>query len=383
MAYEIEGRLLEVCTCNVLCPCWVGEDPDYKTCDTTIAWGIEKGSIEGVDVNGLTMAVSAHIPKNILDPEVVEGRRVRRRPGDRRAGGRAAAAVHRAARWRGRRPRRPHRRGRRRRARADHVHRRGRQGPDLDRLDRRGRDGAVRRRDRQARRPSRRRSSARSRARPSTRARRASTRATAARTASRASISRTTTPSRATSASRPDAGARRVCHVHARTPARSRAATGRSSAGTLVALAVAAWLALWLWEGSPYRAVPPPRRQRRPARARGGALLARLGADDRGDDAAVEHPAGDDLRGARPPAPAPGAARRCCCSLGYLLVWGAFGLAAWLADRGVHAAVDALPWLAEHPAAHHRRPRSPPPGCGSSARCGTAASRSAEARSAS
>jgi hypothetical protein len=69
MSYEIEGRLLEVCTCNVLCPCWVGEDPDYKTCDTTIAWGIEKGSIEGVDVSGLTMAVSAHIPKNILIPK--------------------------------------------------------------------------------------------------------------------------------------------------------------------------------------------------------------------------------------------------------------------------------------------------------------------------
>src|SRR6187551_2145537 len=69
MAYEIEGRLLEVCTCNVLCPCWVGENPDYKTCDTVIAWGIEKGSIEGVDVGGLTMAVSAHIPKNILIPK--------------------------------------------------------------------------------------------------------------------------------------------------------------------------------------------------------------------------------------------------------------------------------------------------------------------------
>src|SRR2546426_8204429 len=69
MAYEIEGRLLEVCTCNVLCPCWVGEDPDFKTCDTVIAWGIEKGSIDGVDVGGLTMAVSAHIPKNILIPK--------------------------------------------------------------------------------------------------------------------------------------------------------------------------------------------------------------------------------------------------------------------------------------------------------------------------
>ena len=68
MAYEIEGRLLEVCTCNVLCPCWVGEDPDYKTCDTTIAWGIEKGTIEGVNVDGLTMAVSAHIPKTTGPP---------------------------------------------------------------------------------------------------------------------------------------------------------------------------------------------------------------------------------------------------------------------------------------------------------------------------
>ena len=69
MAYDIEGRLLEVCTCNVLCPCWVGEDPDNKTCDTVIAWGIEKGSIEGVNVDGLIMAVSAHIPKNILIPK--------------------------------------------------------------------------------------------------------------------------------------------------------------------------------------------------------------------------------------------------------------------------------------------------------------------------
>jgi hypothetical protein len=69
MGYDIEGRLLEVCTCNVLCPCWVGENPDYTTCDTTIAWGIGQGTIEGVDVGGLTLAVSAHIPRNILEPK--------------------------------------------------------------------------------------------------------------------------------------------------------------------------------------------------------------------------------------------------------------------------------------------------------------------------
>lgn len=34
---------------------------------------------------------------------------------------------------------------------------------------------------------------------------------------------------------------------------------------------------------------------------------------------------------------------------GYLVVWTAFGLVAWIGDRGIHAAVDALPWLAEHP----------------------------------
>lgn len=69
MAYEIEGRLLEVCTCNVLCPCWVGENPDYTTCDTTIAWGIERGTVDGVGVDDLTIAVSAHILRNILEPK--------------------------------------------------------------------------------------------------------------------------------------------------------------------------------------------------------------------------------------------------------------------------------------------------------------------------
>jgi predicted metal-binding membrane protein len=35
--------------------------------------------------------------------------------------------------------------------------------------------------------------------------------------------------------------------------------------------------------------------------------------------------------------------------LGYLATWTAFGLAAWVGDRAVHAAVDAVPWLAANP----------------------------------
>jgi len=66
MAYAIEGRLLEVCTCKTLCPCWVGEDPDYGTCDGVLAWHIDKGAINGTDVAGHTLVILTHIPGNIL-----------------------------------------------------------------------------------------------------------------------------------------------------------------------------------------------------------------------------------------------------------------------------------------------------------------------------
>jgi len=66
MAYHLEGRLLEVCNCRVLCPCWIGEDPDYKTCDTIVAYHFDKGTVDGVDVAGRTIALLEHVPGNIL-----------------------------------------------------------------------------------------------------------------------------------------------------------------------------------------------------------------------------------------------------------------------------------------------------------------------------
>lgn len=66
MTYRLEGRLLEVCTCDVLCPCWVGEDPDGGTCEAIVAWHIDSGTINGVDVSGLTFALLADIPGNVL-----------------------------------------------------------------------------------------------------------------------------------------------------------------------------------------------------------------------------------------------------------------------------------------------------------------------------
>lgn len=66
MAYHLEGRLLEVCNCKVLCPCWIGEDPDNGTCEGFMAWHVDKGSVNGLDVAGRTIASLTHIPGNVL-----------------------------------------------------------------------------------------------------------------------------------------------------------------------------------------------------------------------------------------------------------------------------------------------------------------------------
>lgn len=64
--YHVEGRLLEVCTCKAICPCWVGDDPDGGICESSLAWKVDSGTVEGVDVSGLTLGLSVHIPGNIF-----------------------------------------------------------------------------------------------------------------------------------------------------------------------------------------------------------------------------------------------------------------------------------------------------------------------------
>jgi hypothetical protein len=66
MAYNMEGDLLEVCNCDILCPCWVGENPDTGTCDSVMGYNVRSGNVNGVDVSGRTVALSVHIPGNVL-----------------------------------------------------------------------------------------------------------------------------------------------------------------------------------------------------------------------------------------------------------------------------------------------------------------------------
>jgi hypothetical protein len=64
--YQFQGTLLEACNCDVLCPCWIGEDPDNGTCQSVIAYHLDTGAIRGVDVSGLTLASVVFIPGNVL-----------------------------------------------------------------------------------------------------------------------------------------------------------------------------------------------------------------------------------------------------------------------------------------------------------------------------
>jgi hypothetical protein len=66
VGYSVEGRLLEACSCGGPCPCWVGDDPDGGKCDGLLCYHYDKGEIDGVNVSGLTMAIVALIPGNIL-----------------------------------------------------------------------------------------------------------------------------------------------------------------------------------------------------------------------------------------------------------------------------------------------------------------------------
>ena len=60
MAYELRGQFLEACDCHVMCPCWFEESPDEDSCTGLIAWHVDKGVIDDLDVSNLTVVSVSH-----------------------------------------------------------------------------------------------------------------------------------------------------------------------------------------------------------------------------------------------------------------------------------------------------------------------------------
>jgi hypothetical protein len=65
-AYSLDGTHLQACSCTAPCPCDIGDDPDGGACQDTVAYHIDQGQINGVDVSGLSLIQVVQIPGNIL-----------------------------------------------------------------------------------------------------------------------------------------------------------------------------------------------------------------------------------------------------------------------------------------------------------------------------
>lgn len=66
MAMNLEGELIETCSCDVLCPCWFGVQElmrmDKGWCDSALLFRIQSGESNGVDLGGCNVAYVCCLP---------------------------------------------------------------------------------------------------------------------------------------------------------------------------------------------------------------------------------------------------------------------------------------------------------------------------------
>lgn len=70
MGWELQGFYVENCNCDAVCPCtWSNllRPATNDDCRATLAFRIERGSIDDVDVTGRTMVLTIQAPKMMVD----------------------------------------------------------------------------------------------------------------------------------------------------------------------------------------------------------------------------------------------------------------------------------------------------------------------------
>jgi hypothetical protein len=65
MAWSIRGRYFENCSCDMPCPCTVSLDAgaDKERCNAVLAFHVDTGEVDGVDVSDLTVVVVGDAPQ--------------------------------------------------------------------------------------------------------------------------------------------------------------------------------------------------------------------------------------------------------------------------------------------------------------------------------
>jgi hypothetical protein len=70
MAWQLQGRYFENCSCDMVCPCTTSGltmPADYERCRVVLVFHVDAGTVEDVDVSGLTVAVLADTPPLMAD----------------------------------------------------------------------------------------------------------------------------------------------------------------------------------------------------------------------------------------------------------------------------------------------------------------------------
>jgi hypothetical protein len=65
MSWNVKGRYVETCSCELMCPCNLSFDhgATYDYCRVVLVFDIVEGDVEGTDVTGLKVAAIADTPK--------------------------------------------------------------------------------------------------------------------------------------------------------------------------------------------------------------------------------------------------------------------------------------------------------------------------------
>jgi hypothetical protein len=73
MTWQLTGRMVEGCSCNMLCPCWIGVKElmvtDKGYCSGTMLLRIQSGNSDGIDLSGREVVMATDFP----GPTVFDG----------------------------------------------------------------------------------------------------------------------------------------------------------------------------------------------------------------------------------------------------------------------------------------------------------------------
>ena len=73
MAWNLNGQMVETCSCNVMCPCWFGvkelQIMDQGWCDSALLFRIGEGDSDGVNLGGRTVVMAMDFP----GPTMIDG----------------------------------------------------------------------------------------------------------------------------------------------------------------------------------------------------------------------------------------------------------------------------------------------------------------------